>query len=196
MAALDTANKRIYYTAYNGSSPALYYADFSAGLGGVMVSSVSNVTDFSAGADWSHGSNFAFTDGHPSGRRLLFAADGVGRLMVLDIDNNTLRVLSVSGLPSTNEWWAFGYRAATNEVFITTKGIFGARCYRFTVPADPTNAGNYNVTMTQLSFAAGVAVESGQEITWQYGERSQYLPSLGVVLMTQRFGKMLAYRPS
>ena len=63
-------------------------------------------------------------------------------------------------------------------------------------PSDPTDAANYTVTSTACTFDTGVSLESGKEGSWQYGERGQYLPTLGVVLMTQHTGKMLAYRPA
>jgi hypothetical protein len=70
------------------------------------------------------------------------------------------------------------------------------RSYRFTIPTDPTVTGNYSVSMTQIALN-GIPLEAaGDAAPWLYGERTKYLDSLGVILLTQRYGKMLAYRPA
>jgi hypothetical protein len=200
---VDRANRRVYYSTYNGSNHALYYASFATGLSGVTISSPANVTDLAGGPAPSQSGNSVLAvpiSGANAGRRLWYMKDtnATPAMLLWDLDNSTLRRLTVTGLPSNSEWWGFGYRASTNEVFITTKQSDGIRCYRFTIPTDPTSAGSYSVSSSLLPFAPGVSgVETaGLSTSWQYGERSQHLDELGVICITQRFGKMLAYRPS
>jgi hypothetical protein len=201
-ACVDEANKRIYYSAYNGSSHALYYADFDSGLGSVTLTNPANATDLAGGPAPSQSGNSVLCvpiSGANSGRRLWYMKDqnATPSLLLWDIDNNVLRRLSPSGLPANADWWGFSYRASTNEVLISTRSTTnGVRSYRFTIPTDPTVTGNYSVSMTQIALN-GIPLEAaGDAAPWLYGERTKYLDSLGVILLTQRYGKMLAYRPA
>lgn len=197
---VDRANKRIYYSTYNGSSHALYYADFSAGLSGMTVVGPTNLTDLASGPGMSQAANCVLavpTSGPNAGRRLWYLRDAgaTPALLLIDLDNNTLRKLTITGLPSAAEWWCFAFRASTGELIISTKqpSLGLVKSYRIAIPTDPTSAAGYSVVATTLTFDTGVSLEDIGG--WQYGERNAYLESLGVILMTQRDGKMLAYRP-
>ena len=197
---LDEANERVYYFAPSGTGYAVYYADLSGGLSGMTWGGPTTISDLTAGS-------ISFTDsgssvlavptsGANAGRRLWYMRSNAGGLVLVDLDNNTLDEFTITGLPSAGEWWGFGYRASSNELIITTKNAsFGVRSYRITIPTDPTDEANYSVTMHALTLDSGVALESGI-VLYQCGERSQYIDSLGVILMTQYTGKMLAYRPA
>jgi len=199
----DAVNKRIYYTIYDLDN-AVYWADLSNGLLGLTWGGPTNLTSVNGGTlgmlgDDGNSILCVPSSGALAGRRLWFFKVNFGStpaLGLIDLDRNTLYRLPVSGLPSSSDVWGFGYNAASNVVFITSKGTFGVRSYRFTIPNDPTSAANYSVSTTTLAFASGVTLESGAERTKQLGQRSYYLSSLGIILMTQRNGKMLAYKPA
>jgi len=199
----DAANKRIYYTAYD-SDNAVYWADLSNGLLGMTWGGPTNLTSIGGAAlamlgDDGNSILCVPSSGSLAGRRLwFFKANNYSTptLGLIDLDRNNLYRLTAAGLPSTGEVWGFGYNAATNIVFITTKGSAGVRSYRFPIPSDPTSAANYSISMTPLGFAPGVSLEAGEAVTKQLGQRSNYLSSLGIILMTQRTGKMLAYKPA
>ncbi len=200
----DPVNKRIYYSIYDVDN-AIYWADLSGGLanlswgGPVTLSSPTNANWAMLGDD----GNSALcvpTSGANAGRRLWYfkhnRGDGLPWLGMVDLDKSTIHRMQISGLPSVGDVWGITYDATNNMVLITTKGTFGVRLYKFQIPSDPTNAAGYSVFMTQLAFASGVTLESGEERTKQLGQRNMYLPTLGVILMTQRYGRMLAYRPA
>jgi hypothetical protein len=200
MACVDEANKRIYYTTYNGSNWALYYADLSGGFAGLTFSGPTNLTDLAGGPAPSQASNAALcvpTSGANAGKRLWFTRESnTSNVLLIDIDANTLRKLTIAGLPGTNDWWAWSFDESNNRVLITTKDeVDGVKSYRFVIPADYTSGANYSVTNVALN-QNGIAIEDvGGTTTWQYGERSKYIASLGVILITQANNKMLAYRP-
>lgn len=197
---VDEANKRIYYQTYNGSNHATYYADFSSGLAGMTVSSPLDMTDLAGGPGLSQGANSLLvvpTIGPNAGRRLWYFKSNSPNMALMDLDTNTLRVLAITGLPSFAPWWDFSYDAAGNRLIITVMTSGAADNYIMSIPTDPTDAASYSVTHTSLSFASGVTQETAAIGAWQYGERCKYLPDpLGVILITQLHGPMLAYRPA
>lgn len=197
---VDTQNKRVYYSTYNGSNHALYYASFASGLSGMTIVGPTNLTDLASGPGMSQAANCVLavpTSGPNAGRRLWYLRDAgaTPALLLIDIDNNTLRKLTITGLPSAAEWWCFAYRASTNEIIISTKqpSLGLAKSYRIAIPTDPTSAAGYSVTATTLTLDTGVTIEDVGG--WQYGERNAYIDSLGVIFFTQRDQRMLAYRP-
>lgn len=200
--AVDLANKRVYYLDVNSGSLALYYADFTSGIAGMTWSGPTNVVDHAGGPATSQVSNMCLavpTSGPNAGRLLLFSKEeGAANLLLLDITNNAMWRLTNAGFPSNDTQWAFSYDPVTNRLFITKKGVGGTAVTStvMTIPTDPTSGANYSPTTTTLSFASGVSLESGYEATWQYGGRSSFIPTLGVIFMTQYTGKMLAYRPA
>jgi hypothetical protein len=201
VAMVDGANKRIYYWLVSSSNNALMYADFSAGLAGVTFSGPTAMTDLSSGTAPSLGSNGVFcvpASGPNAGKRLYFCREQSSQEFVLiDIDANTIRNLAVSGVPGSGDWWCWGYHTASNTVFITTKSVAdGVRCYRFVIPTDYTNAANYSVTMDTIAMN-GISLESaGDTGPYQYGDRTDLLDEYGVLLLTQKFNKAVAFRPS
>lgn len=198
VSCVDESTSRIYYLAGNSTNFATFHADFSAGLSGMTMSGPTNLTDSAGGPAVSEGTSSVFTQNHPTGKRLWYVKEenATPSLLCIDLAANTMRRLSITGLPSNSAWWSMGYDSANNRIFITTKAASGVSYYKFIVPTDPTDAANYVITSATCTFDTGVTLESGSEGSWQYGDRGQYLPTLGVILMTQRYGKMLAYRPA
>ncbi len=201
--AWDPSTGRLYYSLYDLDN-AVYWADVSKGLGSLTWGGPLQLTDV-GGASWAmlgdDGNSLLCVppSGVNAGRRLWYfkhnRGDSTPCLGLVDLDHATILRLPLSGLPPTSDVWGLAYNAKDNLVYLTTKGDFGVRCYRFAIPNDPTNAASYSVSMKQLAFASGVTLEAGSERTKQLGQRNQYLPALGLILMTQRYGKMLAYRP-
>jgi hypothetical protein len=201
-ACVDLANKRVYYSTYNGSTNALYYADFTSGLAGMTMNGPTNLTEIN-GAGMDQGGNSVLcvpTSGPNAGRRLWYMKNYDGELLLIDIDNGTIRSLAVSGLPADAAWWYMTYRASTNELIISTVSLAdGVRSFKVVIPTDPTDEGSYGtMSMTTLAFAPGVAIDVGEATNrWSYGEITRYLDSLGVILLPQAHtATMLAYRPS
>lgn len=198
-ACVDTVNKRVYYQDYDTGSVTrcVYYLDCSSGLASATFSAAILLTEYSS-AGFSQASNSVLTDQSPAGQRLWFFKDGAndGGLLVIDLNAGTFRrIAGVTNLDFTTDQLAFSYIAASNEIVITSKSGGVPKNWRFVVPADPTNAANYSVTKTTLALDTGVTVEAAHQDTWQFGERSKYIPELGVICLTQRYGKILAYRP-
>lgn len=194
--AVDLANKRVYYTCFNGGNWATYHADLSAGLAGVAISGPTNLIDLAGGPGTSLASNAVFCApgaGALAGKRLLFMREHpAGALLMIEFGANTISRMAIAGLPGSGEWYSMGYDLANNRIYITTTQAGSVKSYRFTIPDDYTNAAAYTVTMRAVALN-GLTLESPG--SWQYGERGRYIDSLGVILITQRNGKALAYRP-
>jgi hypothetical protein len=202
MSVVDTANKRVYYSSYIGSDLATYYANFSAGQAAMTVTAPSALTAVGGGADCDFSTNHVFCvpqSGALAGKRLWFFRSNAGpqRLGLIDLDANTVRTLYIPELPVAGEWWGWAYNAASNRVYIITKSTAsGVKCYHFVIPDNYTNAASYAVSLQTISLG-GVTLEAEADAkVWQYGQRTCYHPALGVILMTQVYGKMLAFRPA
>ena len=189
----DPATKRAYYTSHLGSSFALYHVDFSSGIEGAAISDPYVLSLSAAGASGMTSASNGVSFTTPSGRFLYYTrnAPADGSLLMYDPDNKRTYVLKLPGMPVESMWMGFGYDAANNRVIITVRDQSQVRCFHFGVPTDPTIASNYKVEQTVLTPKE--PLEAVQ--CWQYGQRNEYVPQLGVVLITQRYGPMLAYRP-
>ncbi len=195
--AVDTAYKRVYYAtnSSNGGNWALYYADFSGGLFGVTMSGPTNLTNLSGETATRYNSILCVpSSGALAGRRLWYFQDNVNSALILiDIDTNTLRRLSVANLPTNGAEWRFGYDAVNNLVYMTTVEGSAVQCRRFAIPADYTNAAAYSVQTLSINMN-GSSIEGGANLS-AYGQRSAFLPGLGVILVPQKTNRTLAFRP-
>jgi hypothetical protein len=199
LACVDEVNQRVYYLTINSTDRALFYADFSSGLAGMTMSGPTNISSGGSFAPSLLGNSVLCVpvSGPNAGKRLwLFKNSGTpAALLLIDLDANTQTKLEITGLPATGDFWGFGYDAANNTVHITTKNTsYGMKNFRFVIPTDYTDQADYTVTSTTLD-TSGVTIENLDSSQFQYGERNMFHPELGVIMMTQRYEKMLAYRP-
>lgn len=194
--AVDIVNKRVYYStnSSNGGNWALYYADFSAGLFGVTLSSPTNLTNLAGEVGTRYNSILCIpTSGALAGKRLWYFQDYVNSALILiDVDANTIRRLPVSNMPSGD--WRFGFDAANNLVYVTAVGSGGVACCRFVIPSDYTNAAAYAVQTVTIDMN-GITMEGSANLS-NFGQRSMYLSGLGVILIPQRMSQALAFRPA
>ncbi len=195
---VDAVNKRIYYStnSSNGGNWALYYADFSGGLFGVSISSPVNLTNLAGETTTRYNSILCIpTSGALAGKRLWFFQDNVNSALILvDVTANTLRRLAVANLPPVAADWRFGWDAVNNTVYLTTLESGAIGCRRFVIPSDYTNAAAYSVQTLPINMN-GYSIEGGANLS-HYGQRSMYLPDLGVILVPQKMNQMLAFRPA
>ncbi len=201
---VDRTNKRVYYRTGN----ALYYLDFTAGLAGVTASSYTtmSVTNPGFGGDYSFNAAHCPTEGHPSGRRLMYFVNSTGSsslnekncLRMVDIDNGVVHVLDLypRGLDfGGRDDLGAGYDPVTNTVYFVGPNVANTaiKYWAFVVPSDPTVAANYTVTSTTLAFASGVTKEA---IAYHlhFGRHCQVISSLGVIIWQQKDEAPLAFR--
>lgn len=198
VSCVENATKRVHYLTISGTNRALYYADFSAGLAGMTITTPVAVTDSTGGAAPDLDSNSVLCEvvgGALGGKALWLMKDSgtTPAMLMIDLADGTYRKLTIASLPTDSEWWGFAFDQANTRVIITTKSSAGGvKSYRAVIPTDFTNAAAWSFAMTDVVLG-GVTVEAGG--SWQYGDRSKYLDDLGVILMTQIDNKMLAYRP-
>lgn len=198
--APDPATKRLYYVSGGNSVGLIYYADFTNGLAGMTMSALITQTNAGGPGQFDEYSNHVTVTpatGVLAGKKLMYSKNGFnGQLRLDDLGTSTFYSLAIGSLPPKADSWGFGYDEVSNRLIITTKGTSGVRSYVCTLPSNYTSAAAYTFTMTALSLAPGVSLESGYEMTKQHGDRNQFIPGLGVVLLTQNFNRMLAYRPA
>lgn len=200
----DSANKRVYYLTRGAPSGySVTYADFTAGISGVTFTGPTALTrvggvDF----DMSDSANSAVTDGHPSGRRLVYgmiASTTASDLWMIDVDNlNMYRLTSLSGLTwqSSEPNLAFSYDAANNRMIVVEMAGGEVYTHVFAIPSDPTNAANYTVTRTQLTKASGATVDSNLSVRF-FGDRCKLITSLGgLIVLPMQSNKPLVFRPA
>jgi len=202
LACVDEDAARVYYWLISDSNNSLLYADFSSGSASMTVSSPAAMTDTSGGAAPSLAGGCVLchiTTGALAGKKLWYMKDqSSASLLLIDIGANTMRKLTITGLPSTGLFWIFSWDAANQRLILTTKSSgAGVTSYRIPIPTDYTNAAAYTVTSQALTLDTGVTLEStADSFPWQSGDRGILLPSLGTIQLTQADGKMLAYIPS
>lgn len=200
-AVWDSTTERVYYWAPGNGT---YYLDVSGGISSATFSGITATTGSSAAPLFDRG-GIGFTDGHPTGKRLIYGrsptpGSGAGtatHLCMLDLDTNVVYDLDLSGRgldPGDNWSMQFGYDAPNNRMYITTLGLGTTpRIHAFTIPNDPTSAANYTVSTVELSFASGVSLEA--DVGHKPCGRGIYHADLGVILITQEDNTMLAFRP-
>ncbi|MBP8301000.1 MAG: hypothetical protein KA020_11580 [Planctomycetes bacterium] len=200
-AFVDVAAKRVYYTAAYAGHECLYYADFSAGAGAVTMSGlpVSLIeSDGQADFSQSHSNADLFvgaTGTALAGKKLYFFKNAFNRLGVIDLVGNEKIDLNVSSPPPAGNW-IFSVDHANARVFITVKksGTNTVTCTKFDIPSAHGTAGAYTLTTVSVDMN-GITLEAAAGDI-PYGSRGHYLDSLGgLVLLTQRYGKTLAFRP-
>jgi hypothetical protein len=207
--ARDDNMKRVWYKGTGG----IYYLDLSNGIAGATMSTA---TSYSGTGQSPFGEgNGALVWNDPQGRKLWFfqSANAANTLIMYDLVAQTGTALDLSsrGLSppaKPGAWPAYypyvpmlgGYDPVDNKVhFVNMQRGGPAHCHSFTVPTgDVTNTANYTVSSRQLSLGPGVSYASGSNTVpvWGYGDRMKYLPALGVCLVPQGAGKMLAFRPA
>lgn len=192
-AGVDVERKRVYYTA----NSKIYYADFTNGLAG-MTFTVSNVTE-SATAD----NLMAYTaclcivtSGPNAGKRLWYSQyvnDVTNQLVLLDVDALTIRRLAVPNLPTSAR--TISYDAANNMVYMVGASAGGSiSCCRFQIPTNYASGAAYSVEQLPINMN-GNSISSGYQLAYQ-GHASMVLPTLGVIMVPQKYGRMLAFRPA
>ena len=207
--ARDDYARRIYYKGRGG----IYHLDLSSGLVGASMSSAVDHAG-SADAPFSEG-NGALVTNDPLGRKLWYfqSVNTPNTLIVYDLVAQTSATLDLSArglsLPATPGAWPSyypyvpmlgGYDPVNNKVhFVNIQRGGPAHCHSFTVPTGGvTSAANYTVNSRQLALASGVSYPpvANDRPVWGYGDRCKYLPALGVCLLPQPSGAMLAFRPA
>lgn len=201
--AWDPTTRRLYYSIRDADD-GVYWADFSQGIANMTWGGPTLLTSVN-GANWAmlgDDGNSALcipTSGPNAGRRLWYFKHnrGTGQpiLGLVDLDGHSIYRLDIAGLPPASDVWGITFDAASNLLYLVTKGSSGVRFFRAVIPTDPTNAASYSMSVTNVALASGVVLEPGEERTKQLGQRNHFIPSLGVILLTQRTGKMLAFRP-
>ena len=206
-----------------GASIQTYSMDLSGGLAAAMFSGLSTLTLVGPdiGTPGERGS-WVFTNGHPGGRRLAFIKNYSNSgyynyLIVVDFDAGTYNAVGqIAGLNTgvAATTWDSATESNVNcgTAYVPTQGTYGtlyfptksdtqgARLFTVPLPADPLNAANYSgITCQQLSLDTGVTLDnsSGTVNVKMYGQgRAGYWhPDLGVFILSQSTGPMLAYRP-
>ena len=92
-------------------------------------------------------------------------------------------------------------RASDNSLIFTINDTYkgtGQTMHKVSIPSDPSVASDYSTTVTPLSIAPGVKLEQGivpRQYSGANGGRGKYISALGVILMHQWRGPVLAYRP-
>jgi hypothetical protein len=81
-------------------------------------------------------------------------------LLLIDIDNNTLRRLSIPGLPSLSDVWAFSFDDANTRLIITVRRPSDVTTTKIPIPTDPTNVAGYTATTSTLALDSGVSLDS------------------------------------
>ena len=210
-AFVDRASRRLYYTAHALNSLCLYWADFSAGMGAVTMGgpvamSGANGVGADIGQSHSHTDLFVGTSGVLAGRKLYYYRNGLGRLGMIEL-GSTNRIYDLTGavgLPSTGLVWFFAIDQANARIIITTRTrpmsstpntVSTCTWYSCPIPSDPTVGANYTFTPTVVNMN-GLVFDRGVLADWPCGHRARYHPELGVILLTNRSGPMMAYRPA
>ena len=199
-AFVDTAAKRVYYTGGQAGNLVLTYVDFSAGISGVTMGGPTAVAG-AGGSDFSSSHSnidlFIGTSGVLNGAKLYYYKNGNNRLGVLDLVANTCYDLVLANPPPTSGNWWMALDQANAMVYITIKDPVGntVTLWKFAIPSTPGTAASYTVIGPTTVNMNGVTLETALGNA-PYGHRHQLLPGLGVVLLTQRYGNMLAFRPN
>jgi hypothetical protein len=198
-ACKDVAAKKVYWLCIDSSARSILELDFSAGLAGFTVDGPTALTVVND-ASMSQIANtiLCLPTGALAGNRLLFGKTG-SSLVLVDINNLTLRTLAVSGLPSNSLFWSFSFLPATNTLYITMKNAgTSVTYYSIPIPTGYTDAANYTATSHSLALAPGVTLEDHSSSIHAYGSdrNTAVLESLGVILLNQYTSRMLAFRPS
>jgi hypothetical protein len=139
---------------------------------------------------------FIGTAGSLAGKKLWYFKNGFGRLGLIDVGENTIYDLDVTSPPPAGTW-RFSTDQQNARIFISVVDFSGntVTSTKFSIPDTPATAASYSLSTTSVSMN-GVTMESATQ-GYAYGERAKYISSLGgVILINQRFGKMLAYRPA
>jgi hypothetical protein len=196
--AFSRSEKRVYVSTdeANGTC-SYYYIDFTNGVAGATVSSFIRPSGQDA-SPW-RGNSGAFTDGHPTGRKIWYWVDAITwtRLVMQDVANNQLLNLAIPGGEDFRTCLGMGYDPVGNRIIMlrfsqTVADLW--ECVTITIPSDPTNASGYVTTVTPLALGAGVSTPVPE--MFDFHGKSRYIPSLGVVLLPQGTGRMLAFRPA
>ncbi len=203
MVAVNETTRRVHFWVNNSSSNSTFYVDFSGGLAGATVSPLVALTDQTGGAPVAFGAaaNHVLcvpTRGALAGKHIYLCRNYTrSDILLWDIENATLSKLTITGL-GTDSWWGMSYDPATNRVYLCTKDLTNGVRYRyFTIPDDYTNSAAYSLSGHVTVAPNGVTLESSADSDpWQYGQRTRFHSGLGVILMTQKFHKMLAFRPA
>lgn len=212
---VDSTRKQLHYFIHAVGNFATWTADFSAGIGAVTTSGPTAVS-YAADWEWASESGSAFTDGHPTGKRLFFfwCADASNnfRMGVYDKDTNVATLLnpsSMTGLtlqnPTRTGIIAGGdYDPVTNELIWFEHTDFGTPAiwvHRAAVPTSYTSAAAWTWTSAALTPASGVTVQSsgpGASVR-MYGQRCHRLrtiPGGRYYILPMATNKPLAFKLS
>ncbi len=195
-AFVDEARKRVYYTANHNGKHSLYYCDLSDGIAGATWSGPAPMADAAEGGSshsHSNGAQCRVASGPNAGKLLYYLKDGFNRLGLIDPQAMVVHSLNVANPPPAGGW-QFGYDAATNRVHITVRSGSSITCSQFEIPDDPANGAAYAISTESIDLN-GVTLEAAT-LGYPYGARGRYHSQLGgLVLLNQRYGKMLAFKP-
>ena len=181
-----------------------WYADFTAGIGSVTVSSWTIPTGNNGGTSFANGEYTcgAWTIGHPDDRHLVILPDAnfATRLIVIDVDNDTIARVDLSGaglgaLPTNSDFVGMSYEPAGNRVLILLKdsGTHALSYYSIGLPADPMAATGYTVSSRSVATSEGGMPLS--DISGMYGKTKLH-PTLGCILIPTRSGRCMGFVPS
>ncbi len=194
--AVSRSQKRVYVSVDVGSGTTAYwYIDFANGIANATVSGlVAPATQVAP----NRATPGAFTEGHPGGRHLWYWPDleNPAGFVLQDLDSRTQARLNIGqglSVPASSEP-GMQYDATNNRIFIIQN--YGGSVIKYrsvSIPSDPLNAAGYVVsTEKTLSVDSSVSI---QGFTHFYG-KVRFIPELGVILIPQEAGRMLAFRPS
>jgi hypothetical protein len=216
-ACVDEVNERVYFLRRSSDPPATYYVDLGSGLAGATMSALTNLSIEGASPTSlieDHTSS-VYTAAHPTGRRLwYFRAERINsshnnRLIMVDLDADEYWTLPIPGLDMDRDGYELPHcglayipdQGTYGTLVLTTKTADrGPLAHFIPLPADPTVAANYEATTVELDLASGLTLETaGTPLSpniFLYGQgKGGYMADLGVIMMPQRDGPMLAYRP-
>lgn len=194
--AVARDQRRVYVSVDEASATAAFwYIDFSAGFSGATVSGLLRPSTSVAPL---RGTTGVFTDGHPDGRHLWYWPDLLSPtgLIMQDLDQVRQVQLAIgNGLSiGSGEEPGMFYDATGNRLVIVQRKSDGTIRYRvIQIPADPYQVSGYQVSAEKTLELDPSVVVSGYT---HFYSKMKYHSQLGVVLVPQDRGRMLAFRPS
>jgi hypothetical protein len=191
--------RRIYISADEaGGTAGWWYIDLSNGLAGMQRSEWVRPSSNAAPNRYACG---AWTDGHPSGRHMVYFPDllNTAGLVLQDFDTNQQHRLNIGKgleIPTSSERIGMSYDAINHRILVLMVDAQSQSMYYYAIgiPADPLNAGAYTVSRTTLEVDdPAMAAQLPNATT--FTRKTHLLPRLGVILVPFGRHRMLSFVP-
>jgi hypothetical protein len=144
----------------------------------------------------------AFTDGHPTGKHLVFSLDAnfLSGLIVVDVDASTIKRVPLGAqgfgpMISQSDYICMSYDSANNRVLVVLKSYVdhSISYYSIGLPADPMSGTGYTVSLRSVAAVAGGMPVS--PIAYMYS-KNRFHEALNCILVPTTYGRMLGFVPS